>query len=88
MQLPTQADAWSLAELWRNVAPLAFMATCGFAWRVSGKLVRIETILTGATGENGLNGEVKKLRERTHEIADQAQAVLTKVEVLEAKLGE
>lgn len=39
------------------------------------QLTRIETILTGADGSNGLNGEVRVLRERSHKHSNEINAL-------------
>lgn len=46
------------------------IALVGLTLNQRSQLVRIETVLTGADGTNGLNGDVKQLRKRTHDLAD------------------
>lgn len=41
--------------------------------RLSESNVRVETILTGAKGDNGLVGDVKSLRESRHEFNNRIQ---------------
>ena len=53
----------------------------------SEQLARIETILTGADGTNGLNGEVKLLRQRTHALGDALHATNGKLQDHEFRLG-
>ncbi len=52
------------------------------------KLARIETVLTGADGTNGLNGDVKSLRERSHKHSDEIHTIRGQQQVYELKLGE
>lgn len=50
------------------------------------RLVRIETILTGADGSNGLNGDVKQLRARSHAQGDALHTVNGKLQEHEFRL--
>lgn len=43
------------------------------------RLVRIETTLTGATGDNGLVGEVKQVRGRQHRLMNDMHTVFGKL---------
>lgn len=42
---------------------------------------RLEAILTGPTGDNGLCGDVKAVKERTHDLSDDMQFVFLKLGV-------
>ena len=44
---------------------------------------RIEALLTGANGDNGVIGDVKSLRARSHELGSQMQSILFRVGALE-----
>lgn len=81
------ADSSLLLELWRNTAPLAFIACCGFLARVNGRLVKIETLLKVIGGETGSNGELGKMRSATHDLRDAVQGMETKVAVHEQRLS-
>ncbi len=52
------------------------------------KLARIETILTGATGDNGLAGDVKGLREKAHQQGDALHTLRGEMQVYEIRLTE
>jgi hypothetical protein len=85
-------DTATLTELWRNVAPLAFMACCGFAYKVSSRLVKVETLLKVAVGDSGTNGEMGKLREGAKQLSsaldalDKSQALVAqRVDALEGR---
>lgn len=45
-------------------------------------LTELRVILTGADGTNGLNGEVKNLRRRAHDLGDAVNALGGKHELL------
>lgn len=53
----------------------ALIAFIGLVLSQKSQLVRIETILTGANGDNGLVGDVKALRTRTHDLANGVNAL-------------
>ena len=49
-------------------------------------LTQLQTILTGADGHNGLNGEVKGLRDRVHRHGDAIHAIHGKHDLLEQRV--
>lgn len=49
-------------------------------------LARIGVTLTGASGDNGLVGDVKQLRSRSHELGDRQNTTAGKVEILTMRL--
>lgn len=65
-----------------NEKVLATLAEHGEAF------VRLETILTGATGNNGVVGDVKMLRERSHTLGEKLQGIVFRVAVLEDRRGD
>lgn len=48
---------------------------------------RIETLLTGATGDNGVVGEQKLQRERLHTLSNKQQATSGKLDMLTARVA-
>lgn len=46
---------------------------------------RIEALLTGANGDNGIVSDVKQLRSRSHELGASLQSVLFRVGALEER---
>lgn len=44
---------------------------------------RIEALLTGANGDNGVIGDVKQLRQRSHDLGASVQNILFRVGALE-----
>lgn len=86
MQQLSAEGASTLLDLWRNTAPLAFIATCGFAWRVSSRLVKIETLLRTIGGETGTNGELGKLKATSHQMRDSMQGMETELALHKQRL--
>jgi hypothetical protein len=50
------------------------------------RLVRVETVLTGANGSNGLSGDVKHLKATTHRHGEDLHEVRGKMQVYEIQL--
>jgi hypothetical protein len=53
----------SLSQIIVGVAVALILAVIAFGLNVKSSLVRIETLLTGANGDNGLVGDVRQLKE-------------------------
>ena len=49
---------------------------------------RLEALLTGASGDNGLVGDVKQLRERSHTLGEKMQHVVFRLAVLEDRRSD
>lgn len=49
-------------------------------------ITRMETILTGVNGDNGIAGEVRQLRERSHKHGNEIHRVLGRVDLHEQRL--
>ena len=77
----------SLSQVIVGVAIALIVSVVLFGLNVKSSLVRIETILTGADGTNGLNGDVKALRKRTHDHGDSIHAAHAKIEQHEIRLA-
>lgn len=64
------------------------LVVAGIIWvgakltRIGERLVRIETVLTGPTGDNGIVSEVRSLREARHANANAIHAVRGELDVL------
>ena len=58
----------SVSQVVVGVAIALIVSVILFGLNVKSSLVRIETILTGADGSNGLNGEVKELKAWRQEV--------------------
>lgn len=53
-----------------------------------GKLLSVlQTLLTGANGENGINSEVKTLRERSHDQGDMIHTLLSARDLHEQRIA-
>lgn len=48
--------------------------------------VQLVTILTGANGDNGINGDVKQLRARSHTQGDDLHTVFGRLDVVDLRL--
>lgn len=53
----------NLSQVLGGVAVALILAVLAFGLNVKSSLVRIETLLTGANGDNGLVGDIKQLKE-------------------------
>lgn len=51
-------------------------------------LVRVETILTGPDGSNGLVTDVKAVRAKNHELTNSVHALGGKQDLLEQRIGQ
>ena len=60
------------SQIINGVAIALIVAVILFGLNVKSALVRIETILTGAKGENGLVGNVKQLNQWRQDLEQQA----------------
>ena len=58
----------TISQVVVGVAIALIVSVILFGLNVKSSLVRIETILTGADGSNGLNGEVKELKAWRQEV--------------------
>lgn len=76
----------SFAHLLEGAVLAGFIATIGLILNQKSALVRIETLLTGANGDNGLVGDVKALRKRSHDHGDSLNVVSGKVELVTLRL--
>lgn len=70
------------SQIINGVAIALIVAVVLFGLNVKSALVRIETLLTGANGDNGLVGDVKDLRTWRRDVED--QALPRRIESLEA----
>lgn len=62
----------NLSQVIVGVAIALIVAVILFGLNVKSSLVRIETVLTGADGTNGLNGDVRQLKEWRQELDEHA----------------
>ena len=74
-----------IAQITVGVAIALIVAVILFGLNVKSSLVRIETLLTGADGSNGLNGDVKQLKEWRQDVEE--HALPRRVEALERRWG-
>lgn len=73
----------TLANILTGCLVVGVTASVGLILNQRSQLVRIETVLTGADGTNGLNGDVKQLKEWRQEI--EGEALPRRVEALESR---
>jgi cell division protein FtsL len=62
----------TLSQVVVGVAIALIVSVVLFGLNVKSSLVRIETILTGADGTNGLNGEVRSLKAWRQDVEEQS----------------
>jgi hypothetical protein len=65
--------SWTKIEAAAETAATAASEAKAVAVEHGERLARIETVLTGPDGKNGIRGEVQKLRESHHEIRNVLQ---------------
>lgn len=75
----------SVSQVIVGVAIALIVSVILFGLNVKSSLVRIETVLTGADGSNGLNGDVKQLKDWRQEI--DGHALPRRVTELERRHG-
>lgn len=77
-----------LSQVFVAVAAGVILGALGFGLTVKSSLTRIEVILTGANGENGLVGDMKQQRERTHALANDVNTIRGTQALHELRLDE
>lgn len=77
-----------LSQIIGGVAIGVILAVLAFGIGVKSALVRIETILTGARGDNGLVGDVRNLHERQHAFADRLASHDGRLDLHDQRLQE
>ncbi len=84
----------SLSNLLNGSLLAGLIAVVALVLNQRSQLVRIETLLTGANGDNGLVGDMKTQRQRTHTIANDINTVKgqlalheLRVEAVERRVG-
>lgn len=76
----------NLAVILQGLTLAGILGLIGWAFRTDSRLTRLETILTGANGDNGINGEVKGVRARLHKLGDEQHAQSGKLALVDQRL--